>query len=572
MSSKLQGVKDSVAMDSPHSKAGGGNALAPEQLQHKYGKKYNYNVPSASTESKIIPAEECGSGPEFQEFFQLSHEKRSRQNEDKIIYELLFKGNMKDNAKGTYVELGAFDGVRESNTRFFDVCLGWEGLLIEGNPTVYVETVKNRLSSHRMAFAPSCKKDGGIAEFYKYSPQGNANDAKATVTVPCGPLGPVLEDVFGKKGVNFFSLDVEGAEALVLSTIDFKKVFIDVMIIETFNVNCKDKCEARNKIRAKMEEAGYKNYREVIHASDIFIHPKSPYQLPSTTAQSAETPSEKTGTATVAPAAASDSAPSNLDSITAESRATKFKNVYKYQPPSQVFQSLRPECGSAPGYESWFQQTGDARSWFDEDKSLFTKLFNKMSGPGTYVELGAYNGLRESNSRFFDVCLGWKGLMIEPNPKTYPRLVDARPQAHRISFSPTCSSEEEASKGTEQFHEYPMPNAGILGLATTYNGRPSVPVPCGPLGPVLEHVFENQSINFFSLDVEGAEAMVLKTIDFDKVKIDVMIITLSNTHCREHCTFVAECRAIMEKAGFARHEGVVFRSDLYIRPGSPFQL
>jgi hypothetical protein len=31
-------------------------------------------------------------------------------------------------------------------------------------------------------------------------------------------------------------------------------------------------------------------------------------------------------------------------------------------------------------------------------------------------------------------------------------------------------------------------------------------------------------INFFSLDVEGAKLMVLETFDFDKVKIDVLMI------------------------------------------------
>ena len=55
------------------------------------------------------------------------------------------------------------------------------------------------------------------------------------VTVPCGPLGPVIEHVFGGKldlppRVNFFSLDVEGAEKLVLDTIDFSRVQIDILM------------------------------------------------------------------------------------------------------------------------------------------------------------------------------------------------------------------------------------------------------------------------------------------------------------------------------------------------------
>ncbi len=45
------------------------------------------------------------------------------------------------------------------------------------------------------------------------------------------------------------------------------------------------------------------------------------------------------------------------------------------------------------------------RSLNNEDRDLFFKLFYNVEN-GTYVEIGAYNGRQESNTRFFDVCLG----------------------------------------------------------------------------------------------------------------------------------------------------------------------
>jgi hypothetical protein len=94
---------------------------------------------------------------------------------------------------GTYVELGAFSGMHESNTRFFDECLGWEGLLIEGNPLKYIEFIANRPFAHKMSMAPSCKKDGSSIQFH-VSPFTNAGlEGKAlayanetTIDVPCG--------------------------------------------------------------------------------------------------------------------------------------------------------------------------------------------------------------------------------------------------------------------------------------------------------------------------------------------------------------------------------------------------
>ena len=39
--------------------------------------------------------------------------------------------------RGTFVELGAFDGIKFSNTYALEVCFGWTGVLIEGNPNTY---------------------------------------------------------------------------------------------------------------------------------------------------------------------------------------------------------------------------------------------------------------------------------------------------------------------------------------------------------------------------------------------------------------------------------------------------
>ena len=48
-------------------------------------------------------------------------------------------------------------------------------------------------------------------------------------------------------------------------------------------------------------------------------------------------------------------------------------------------------------------------------------------------------------------------------------------------------------------------------------------LPCLPLGEIL-HMFSIERIDFFSLDVEGAELEVLKTLDFSRVHINVIAI------------------------------------------------
>ena len=254
----------------------------------RYVADYQYILPSSP--KKMVGweagvAKKCGTGPQYENYWSLSFKERSRLNEDKTIYERFFKGrNVTD---GSFVELGAFDGKQESNSNFFETCLGWKGLLIEGNPENFVNVMKNRPFAYKMSFAPSCQEPGGSISFYMYplTNVGLVDSAKTfkgkpTVDVPCGPLGPVLEDVFEGKPIRFFSLDVEGAEKLVLDTIDFEKVHIDILMIEIQNRHCQnEKCKVRQDVRAKMKEAGYTIHKGMVHASDVYVHPQSEFQL-----------------------------------------------------------------------------------------------------------------------------------------------------------------------------------------------------------------------------------------------------------------------------------------------------
>jgi len=205
--------------------------------------------------------------------------------------------------------------------------------------------------------------------------------------------------------------------------------------------------------------------------------------------------------------------------------------------------------------------------------SSITRFF-KDSGikNGTYIELGAFDGTQESNTRFFDKCLGWKGLLIEGNPINYQGVVESRPFSNKMSFAPSCDASYELENKTVEFYRYPMTNVGLVDHAKTYKGKPTVAVPCGPLSPVIEDIFQEGHVNFFSLDVEGSEAKVLATIDFTKVQIDVIMIEIENNFCQsKHCEVRNQVRAKMAKEGYKAYYGLVFKSDIYVHPNSAFQ-
>mmetsp|Transcript_16806 Transcript_16806/g.17008 ORF Transcript_16806/g.17008 Transcript_16806/m.17008 type:complete len:90 (+) Transcript_16806:352-621(+) len=82
--------------------------------------------------------------------------------------------------------------------------------------------------------------------------------------------------------IHFFSLDVEGSEPSVLENIDFDKVRIDIIMVESWNMHCPkfpQQCKTRERARAIMKNAGYHLYYDIVYKSDLYIHPNSQYQL-----------------------------------------------------------------------------------------------------------------------------------------------------------------------------------------------------------------------------------------------------------------------------------------------------
>mmetsp|Transcript_7598 Transcript_7598/g.18601 ORF Transcript_7598/g.18601 Transcript_7598/m.18601 type:complete len:366 (-) Transcript_7598:215-1312(-) len=274
-------------------------------------------------------------------------------------------------------------------------------------------------------------------------------------------------------------------------------------------------------------------------------------------------------------------------------RYSKYFQNYRYIPPATRYEDISPlparNCGIGPEFDAWWGLTLKERSRLDEDRFIYETFFKDL-GPdfkGTYLELGAYDGVQESNSRFFDDCLGWKGLLLEGNPIVFRKTIENRPYAHKMSMAPSCSAEYEQVNKTIQFYRQKWTNGGLVGHAKAFEGRPTVDVPCAPLQPILEDMFLDEAnrtvgdfgpsdlptLDFFSLDVEGSEPLVLSTIDFEKVRINIMIIEIFNAFCKtDDCEVRRDIRAKMQAEGFKRYEGLVSHSDLYVHPESPFQV
>mmetsp|Transcript_12312 Transcript_12312/g.25229 ORF Transcript_12312/g.25229 Transcript_12312/m.25229 type:complete len:402 (-) Transcript_12312:245-1450(-) len=270
---------------------------------------------------------------------------------------------------------------------------------------------------------------------------------------------------------------------------------------------------------------------------------------------------------------------SSVPHLSDEEFSQKYGSKYHGILPSRSENFPDPICGTNPDFFGFFVLPKSERSRFHEDKILYDAFFKNLTIPspgirhdpplpkGTYVELGAFTGKEESNTMFFDRCLGWPGLLIEAQPQSYEKVVENRPNAIKLSFSPTCENDNE----TAALYNYPLSNNGMEGLAQSYIGKTTIQVPCGPLTPVLLDIFGPSGyISFLSLDVEGAEMMVLKTIDFGKLNIDVLMVEVQNTYCPTgNCPVVHQIRKTLAMtAKYALFTDLVEASDVYVRVGT----
>jgi len=159
---------------------------------------------------------------------------------------------------GFYIECGANDGIRQSNTIRLEREKNWRGLLIEASPSAYEKCVINRDNSKNIilnATLSSFENQGRVFRGdFDGSLTGSINGTKrknnANVEVKCSCLDTFLRE-HEIKTVDLFSLDVEGYEVDVLKGIDFTYCFPKMILVEI--------CENRDVIEF-LKSAGYSNF------------------------------------------------------------------------------------------------------------------------------------------------------------------------------------------------------------------------------------------------------------------------------------------------------------------------
>ena len=167
----------------------------------------------------------------------------------------------------------------------------------------------------------------------------------------------------------------------------------------------------------------------------------------------------------------------------------------------------------------------EARSQHGEDLRLLVPLLCMASegAPATFIELGAFTGVNMSNTVMLERCYKWTGVLIEGNPRNYHKLKHSGRTAQMI-HSAVCPGEVDSTVtfaigGDDRAGEPDLRPTSIKNRLDATDSTEKVQVPCSTLARILARKGQPNGVSMFFLDVEGAEAKVLQTMDLTKFAV-----------------------------------------------------
>lgn len=161
------------------------------------------------------------------------------------------------------------------------------------------------------------------------------------------------------------------------------------------------------------------------------------------------------------------------------------------------------------------------------------ELINKENG--FFIELGAYNGIDQSNTAFFEFYKNWTGILIEPSYDEYIKCVNNR----KNSIVLNCAS--VSNDYNNEFIEGDFNNGPMSSInGSRVNGKIITKIKARTLESILDEYSNNKGIDLLSLDVEGYELNVLKGLNLKKYRPTYLLIEIYNNQYIDICNFLFE--------------------------------
>jgi len=188
------------------------------------------------------------------------------------------------------------------------------------------------------------------------------------------------------------------------------------------------------------------------------------------------------------------------------------------------------ESPPLPPSQKWFAQV-------HQDQVIVDLL----GSSGYFIDLAANDAVEFSNTLALERDHGWKGLCIEPNPAYWYGLAANRRQCHIVG----------ALVGGAQSQQVPVKFRGVFGgivgklddKLANRKREPQAPEQTrytAPFRELLQKFDVPHTIDYLSLDVEGAELLIMQEFPFDSYLVKVMTVERPG----------AELKALLQSKGY----------------------
>lgn len=171
----------------------------------------------------------------------------------------------------------------------------------------------------------------------------------------------------------------------------------------------------------------------------------------------------------------------------------------------------------------------NTHSQLNQDNFCLEYLQNKKNG--YFVDIGAFDGIDLSNTYKLEKEYGWKGICVEPIKERYYQLIENRKNSICVN---TCIYNKI---GEIEFNECIGENEMNSGIVEEYKRNEKIQniikMDCITFTKLLDDANAPNVIDFLSLDTEGSELEILKSLDHNKYKFKYITIEHNYTKMRE---------------------------------------
>ncbi|ELT98097.1 hypothetical protein CAPTEDRAFT_207761 [Capitella teleta] len=177
---------------------------------------------------------------------------------------------------------------------------------------------------------------------------------------------------------------------------------------------------------------------------------------------------------------------------------------------------------------------------------------------GFFLECGGLDGERSSNTLWLEQKRDWNGVLIEMDPSYYMQLRGKNRKCYSIN---ACLS-PNGYPDTLSFREHELGEGQLVSEVSS--GMDIHRAYCLPFRTIML-ALNRTKIDYLSLDVEGWELPILRTVDFDQ--IDISVISVEIKHGKGGGQAYTD---FLESKGFIYHSHLHFHDKVLFLGGNDY--